>query len=287
MEWSLESLGGTAPAPPYVEVRELGLFGAMALLAMLEAGADPGFRHLRRLLGRGARLAPHQDLRQRILAALLETGVLVPAAPRRLRLDATLADPVWDSAMLEEADWAIRWSDTTRGSLPAQIRAFLDDLQSTERNREILLDAWIALAKAECLAFGNYALSAHRMDPNIAMAAEPVLGPILAQRSIGQCCALMWWAAKNVASSFLRHGGQPGLAEREVERTLTSAADRATASGGELPTFHRHHSQPASTFATAFLLASRLGDAYWTSPVSDVALVRARPASACSLQESV
>ena len=287
MEWSLESPGGTAPAPPYVEVRELGLFGAMALLAMLEAGADPGFRHLRRLLGRGARLAPHQDLRQRILSALLETGVLAPAAPRRLRLDSTLADPTWDSANLEEADWAIRWSDTTRGSLPTQIRMFLDELPSTERNREILLDAWIALAKGECLAFGGYALASHRMDPAIAMAAEPVLGPILAQRSIGQCCALMWWAAKNVASSFLRHGGQPGLAEREVERTLTNAVDRATTSGGELPTFHRHHTQPASTFATSFLLASRLGDAYWASPVSDEALSRARPEPACSLRETL
>lgn len=285
MEWSLESPGGTAPAPPYVEVRELGLFGAMALLAMLEAGADPGFRHLRRLSGRGARLAPHQDLRQRVLSALLETGVLVPAAPRRLRLDATLAESEWESASLEEADWSIRWSDSTRGALPKQIRSFLDELPGTERNREILLDVWIALAKGECLAFGGYALSAHRMDAGIAMAAEPVLGPILAQRSIGQCCALMWWAAKNVAASFLRHGGQPGLAEREVERTLTNAVDRASNSGSELPTFQRHHTLPQSTFAGAFLLASRLGDAYWTSPVSDDALMRARPEPACSMGE--
>lgn len=285
MEWSLESPGGTAPAPPYVEVRELGLFGAMALLAMLEAGADPGFRHLRRITGRGARLAPHQELRQRILSALLEAAVLVPAGPRRLPLDATLADTAWETTSLEEADWAVRWSDSTRGSLPRNIRSFLDELPSTERNREILLDAWIALAKGECLAFGGYALSAHRMDPGIAMAAEPVLGPILAQRSIGQCCALMWWAAKNVAASFLRHGGQPGLAEREVERTLTNAVDRASASGGDLPTFHRHHTLPASTFAGAFLLASRLGDAYWTSPVSDEALTRARPEQAYPLQE--
>jgi hypothetical protein len=286
VEWSLESPGGTAPAPPYVEVRELGLFGAMALLAMLEAGADPGFRHLRRLTGRGARLAPHQDLRQRVLSALLETGVLAPAAPRRLRLDATLSDAAWDSSNLEEADWSIRWSDSTRGSLPMQIRSFLDELPGTERNREILLDAWIALAKGECLAFGAYALSAHRMDAGIAMAAEPVLGPILAQRSIGQCCALMWWAAKNVAASFLRHGGQPGLAEREVERTLTNAVDRASNSGSDLPTFQRHHTLPQSTFAGAFLLASRLGDAYWTSPVSEEALLRARPEPACSMEES-
>lgn len=271
------------PAPPYVEVRELGLFGAMALLAMLEAGADPGFRHLRRINGRGARLAPHEELRQRILTALLETGVLAPVGPRRLRLDATLADSSWDMTSLEEADWAVRWSSTTRGSLPMQLRKFLEELPSTERNREILLDAWIALAKGECLAFGSYALGAHRMDPGIAMAAEPALGPILAQRSIGQCCALMWWAAKNVAASFLRHGGQPGLAEREVERTLTNAVDRASTSGADLPTFHRHHTLPVSTFASAFLLASRLGDAYWNSPVSDEALARARPEPAYSV----
>lgn len=279
MEWSLASPSGAQPAPPYVEVRELGLFGAMALLAMLEAGADPGFRYLRRLSGRGARLAPHQDLRHRILSALLETGVLSPAAPRRLRLDATLADPVWDTANLEEADWAVRWSDTSRGSLPMHLRSFLDELALTDHNCEVLMDAWIALAKAECLAFGAHALSVHRMDATIAMAAEPALGPILAQRSIGQCCALMWWGAKNVAASFLRHGGQPGLAEREIERTVTGAADRISASGNDVPLFHRHHTQPVSTFASAFLLASRLGDAYWTSPVSEDALKRARPDS--------
>lgn len=283
---SLGSPNTAGPAPPYVEVRELGLFGAMALLAMLEAGADPGFRHLRRLSGRSARLAPHQDLRHRILFALLETGVLVPRAARRLRLDASLAESAWSTEDLEEADWTVRWSDTTRGALPTRIRAFLDELPATDRNREVLLDAWIALAKAECLAFGAHALSAHRMDPAIAMAAEPALGPILAQRSIGQCCALMWWAAKNVAASFLRHGGQPGLAEREVERTLTNAVDRVSASGGELPTFQRHHALPASTFTGAFLLASRLGDAYWTCPVTEDALLRARPEPACSLEES-
>lgn len=277
MEWSLVSPNEAQPAPPYVEVRELGLFGAMALLAMLEAGADPGFRHLRRISGRGARLAPHQDLRLRILSALLETGVLTPAAPRRLRLDATLADPAWDAANLEEADWAVRWSDTSRASLPIHLRTFLDEMSPTDHNREVLMDTWIALAKAECLAFGAYALSAHRMDSTIVMAAEPALGPILAQRSIGQCCALMWWGAKNVAASFLRHGGQPGLAEREIERTITGAADRISVSGNDVPMFHRHHTQPVSTFASAFLLASRLGDGYWTSPVSEDALKRARP----------
>lgn len=277
MEWSLVSPGGVQQAPPYVEVRELGLFGAMALLAMLDAGADPGFRHLRRLSGRGSRLAPHQDLRHRILSALLETGVLAPAAPRRLRLDETLSDTSWTTENLEEADWAIRWSDTSRGSLPKQLRSYLDELEGTERNREVLMDTWVALAKAECLAFGAHALTTHRMDASIVMAAEPSLGPILAQRSIGQCCALMWWAAKNVAASFLRHGGQPGLAEREIEKTLTGAADRMSASGNDVPTFNRHHTQPVSTFASAFLLASRLGNAYWASPVSELALEQARP----------
>lgn len=262
--------------PPYVEASELGTFGAMALLAMLQAGADPGFYHLRRLAGRGARLAPHPDLRQRIILALLETGVLVPAGPRRLRLDSTLADPDWDHADLEQADWAVRWSDTTRGSLGVTLRGYLDELLPTPRNREILLDAWVALAKAECLAFGAYALSSHRLDPGISRVAEPALGPILAQRSIGQGCALMWWAAKNVASSFLRHGGQPGLAEREIERTLASAIDRDVRSGQSIPTFHRHHTQPVSTFASAFLLASRLGDLYWTSPLGMAPLEQAR-----------
>lgn len=276
MELRLSSYPETAGTPPYVEVDELGLFGAMALLAMLQAGADPGFQHLRRLSGRAARLAPHDDLRQRILMALLETGVLVPAGPRRLRLNATLAEPDWDRTELEEADWAVRWSDTNRGSLMPILKAYLDEVAPTPKNLEILQDTWFALAKAECLAFGAYALSAHRLDPAIAQVTEPALGPILAQRSIGQGCALMWWAAKNVASSFLRHGGQPGLAEREMERTLTSAIDRDLRSEASIPTFHRHHTQPISTFASAFLIASRLGDTYWSSAISLGALERAR-----------
>lgn len=276
MEARSFALSDSSLAPAYVEVAELGTFGAMALLAMLQAGADPGFHHLRRLTGRGARLAPHVDLRQRIVLALLETGVLTPAGPRRLRLDATLADPEWDRMDLEEADWTIRWSDTTRGSLTLHLKAYLDEMPPTPRNMEILLDAWFALAKAECLAFGAHALASHRLDPSIVMAAEPSLGPILAQRSIGQGCALMWWAAKNVGSSFLRHGGQPGLAEREIERTLASAMDRDVRAVATIPTFHRHHTQTVSTFASAFLLASRLGDAYWTCPVGIGPLEQAR-----------
>lgn len=277
MDLSLASPSVSARRSPYVEVGDLGLFGAMALLAMIHAGAEPGFRYLRRLSGRGSRLAPHSDLRFRILTALLETGVLVPAAPRRLRLDATLADPTWDMPTLEEADWAIHWGDTTRASLPVTLRAYLDELPPTDHNREVLLDTWIALAKAECLAFGEYALTTHRMDPAIAMAAEPALGPILAQRCIGQGCAMMWWAAKNVAASFLRNGGQPGLAEREMERTLTSSIDRDADSGRGIPVFSRHRSQPLSTFSAAFLLASRLGDHYWSSPISVDAIEQARP----------
>jgi hypothetical protein len=114
------------------------------------------------------------------------------------------------------------------------------------------------------------------MDPGIVKVTEPALGPILAQRSIGQGCALMWWAAKNVASSFLRHGGQSGLAEREMERTLASAMDRDLRAGATIPTFHRHHTQTVSTFASAFLLASRLGEAYWTEPISLLPLEQAR-----------
>jgi len=254
------------------DVSELGLFGAMALLGVLQAGADPGYRYLRRLPAGGVRLAPHRALRHQIISALLEAGVLVHAAPRRLKLDATLSDPEWDQSNLEDADWTIYWSDTTRASLPRRLREYLDDIQLSMHNREVLIDAWTALGKAECLAFGEYALSAHRMDPKIAMAAESALGPLLAQRSIGQACAHMWWGAKNVASSFLRHGGQSGLAEREMLRAITNAYDRLDGSGRQAPQFQRHFSIPLSTFASAFLAASRLGDAYWHAPISEAAI---------------
>ena len=79
--------------PPFSELEDLGTFGAMALLAMIQCGADPGYRYVRRLPARAERLAPHRALRHQILVALLECGVLIPAADRRMRLDAALSEP--------------------------------------------------------------------------------------------------------------------------------------------------------------------------------------------------
>lgn len=134
-------------AAPLGDVSELGLFGAMALLGVLQAGADPGYRYLRRLPGGGSRLAPHRALRHQIISALLEAGVLIHSAPRRLKLDATLTDPEWDQSNLEDADWIINWSDTTRASLPRRLKAYLDDIDMSTRNLEVLVDAWTVAAR--------------------------------------------------------------------------------------------------------------------------------------------
>lgn len=263
-------------SPPFKELEELGTFGAMALLAIIQCGADPGYRYVRRLPARAERLAPHRTLRHQILVALLECGALVPAADRRLRLDATLSEHGEDIAELEDVDWVIYWDDTTRGSLPSQLRHYLDAIDINDRNSEVLMEAWVALATAECLAFAEYALSAHRMDPSIANGIAPLLPPIFGQHSIGQSCALMWWAAKNVAASFLRNGGAPGLAEREMSRSVLNAYDRADQQGRSVPVFTRHRALPASTFAGVFRMTSRLGDAYWTEPIQERALENAR-----------
>lgn len=253
--------------PPFREISDLGLFGAMALLATIQCGADPGYRYVRKLPARAGRLAPHRALRHQILVALLECGVLVPAADRRLRLDATLSDPAWDLTELEDADWVIHWDGGTRGALPLRLKEFLEALPDADKTREIFLETWVALATAECLAFAEHALSAHRMDPAIASGIAPILAPLFAQHSIGQTCALMWWAAKNVGASFLRHGGAPGLAEREMTRSVLNFYERSDQAARNVPQFTRHRSMPASTFAMVFQVASRLGDDYWTRPI--------------------
>ena len=258
--------------PPFREISDLGVFGAMALLAMIQCGADPGYRYVRKLPARAARLAPHRALRHQILVALLECGVLIPAADRRLRLDATLSDPGWDLGELEDADWAIHWDNATRGSLPATLKQYLEVLPDADNTREVLLETWTALATAECLAFAEHALSAHRMDPAIAAGIAPLLAPLFAQHSIGQSCALMWWAAKNVGASFLRHGGAPGLAEREMTRSVLNSYDRIAQATRNVPQFARHRSMPASAFATVFQFASRLGEGYWSRPIRESAL---------------
>ena len=260
--------------PPFREINDLGVFGAMALLAMIQCGADPGYRYVRRLPARAARLAPHRALRHQILVALLECGVLVPAADRRLRLDAALADPGWDLAELEDADWAIHWDEGTRGALPLRLKEYLEGLTYTEHTREVMLDTWVALATAETLAFAEHALSAHRMDPAIATGIAPLLAPVFAQHSIGQGCALMWWAAKNVGASFLRHGGTPGLAEREMSRSILNAYERVETSSRVVPQFTRHRALPPSAFAGVFQFASRLGASYWTAPIQEHVLDR-------------
>ena len=61
-----------------------------------------------------------------------------------------------------------------------------------------MLQTWESLAIGECLAFGEYALAAHNLNPALARAAAPSLATVLAQQSIGQGCALMWSAAKHL-----------------------------------------------------------------------------------------
>lgn len=264
--------------PPPLRVEDLGVFGGMALLAVIQAGADAGFRHVRARPGFGMRLAPHRALRHLILSTLLEAGVLAPIASPR-RLDDAVSEASWsEDASLEDSDWLIVWNETTRGSLPHQLRANMDTFESTARSREVILQTWQSLAIGECLAFGEHALAAHNLNPALARPAAAILPTILAQQSIGQGCALMWSAAKHLASWFMRNGAGPaGTAERELVNSICMNADRATFGGRPVKQFSRHSSVPMSTFASTFIWTSRLGDDYWEVPVSEDALDRARP----------
>jgi hypothetical protein len=264
-------------APP-VTVEDLGVFGAMAFLAVIQAGADAGFRHVRARPGFGVRLAPHRALRHLILSTLLEAGVLAPIASRR-RLDDVVSDAPWgEDASLEDFDWLIVWNEVTRGGLLFQLRSRLEAFESTARSREVILQTWQSLAIGECLAFGEYALAAHNLNPALARPASAVLPTILTQQSIGQGCALMWSAAKHLASWFMRNGaGAAGTAERELSNSICLNADRATFGGRPVKQFSRHSSVPMSTFASTFIWTSRLGEDYWDVPVSEEALDRARP----------
>lgn len=256
---------------------DLGLFGAMALQAVIQAGSDPGYRSLRAHPGFGARLAPHRSLRHRLLMALLDAGVLAPVGSRR-RLDDALSETSWEDCSLEDSNWTIIWDDVTRGSLDKRLTAFIDGFDSTAGTRAVLLDTWHALGVGECIAFGEYALAAHNLNPTLARSAAAPLRPLLARYSIGQSCAMMWTGAKHVASWFLRNGGgSGGSADRELIRSIHNYADRANQNGQVVMQFTRHNSIPFSTLAGTFLLASRLGDGYWTMPISETALDRARP----------
>lgn len=265
--------GQSSPA----SAEDLGVFGSMALSAALQAGAEPGFRYLRAATAYGQRLAPHEALRHRILASLIEASVLVPV-PSKRRLDDTARETIWSDSRLEDEDWEIRWHDTTRTHLPRCLTNFLDAFDSTARTQEILLETWQLLGTAECLAFGEYALATHNLNPAIARSAAPSLQPFLAQLSIGHGCAAMWYAVKHLAAWFLRQGGSgPNSAEREVTRSIAYSFNRSLLGVNPLKPFNRHNAVPLSTFANVFIRTSGLGDEYWSEPISEAALDRARP----------
>ena len=285
----MPAIDRTAPAaklkPPAVDsadtigVEDLGVFGAMALMSAIQAGSDAGFRRLTARTGLGPRLAPHRALRHRLLLTLLNAGVLAPVGSCR-RIDDAVADPGWEDASLEDADWLIVWDDLTRGSLPTRLRTYLDGFVSTPRTREVLLETWQALGIGECLAFGEYALSSHNLNPGLARAAASTLPPILAQQSIAQGCALMWFAAKHLAAWFLRHGGgASGMAELEFTKSIQLNFDRALFQDRPIIAFQRHAAVPLSVLAGIFIWTSRLGETYWTSPISESALDQARPSA--------
>lgn len=256
---------------------ELGLFGAMALHAAIQAGVEPGYLRLRTHAGFGARLAPHRALRHRVLITLLAAGVLAPIGSRR-RLDDALGEASWEDCSLEDANWTIVWDEVSRGSLGQRLTSFLDGFEITAGTRGVLLETWQALGVGECVAFGEYALAAHNLNPGIARSAAPALTALLEEHSIGQGCALMWTAAKHVASWTLRKGGgAAGSSEREMVRSVQNYADRAREGGNAVTQFSRHSAVPFSTLAESFLIASRLGDGYWALPLSESALDRARP----------
>ncbi|WEN13769.1 hypothetical protein PY254_10985 [Rhodanobacter sp. AS-Z3] len=264
-------------ATPPADVSELGIFGGLALLAVLDAGADPGFRHLRAHPGFGARLAPHRALRHLILSTLLKAGVLAPIASRE-RLDDAIRDAPWaEDASLEDADWLVVWDERGRGTLPDQLHVYLNTFESTSRTCEVILQTWQTLGTAECLAFGEYALAAHNLNPALARPSAAALSTILSQHSIGQGCALMWSAAKHVASWFMRNGVKAtGAAEREFINSICGNSDRARYGERSIAQFSRHSSVPISTFARTFMRASMLEDDFWTSPLSEEALIEAR-----------
>lgn len=250
---------------------DIGLFGAMALLAVLDAGAEPGFRLIRGHTGFGPRLAPHRVLRHHVLSSLLEAGILAPVSTRA-RLDDRVCDAKWETdASLESADWQVVWSKENQGSLRDRLSDYLQNVEPSARNQEVLLQAWQMLGTGECLAFGEYALACHNLNPAIARIAAGTLPSILARHSIGQGCGLMWSAAKHVASLFMRHGiRQESLLERDFVSSLCAFSDRAGGGNTPLREFSRHSSVPLSTLARSLCSAARLSDGYWSSPVSEL-----------------
>lgn len=245
---------------------------------MTRAGADESYRRIKGRTGVGSRLAPHRTLRHLILVILLEAGLLAPVVTFR-RLDDAISESSWgEDALLEETDWQIVWNESTRAGLPHHLESFLDLFESTPRTREVLLQTWQSLAIGECLAFSEYALRAYNLNPALARSLAPTLATVLGQMSIGQCCSLMWLSARHLASWFMRTGVRSiDHAERELLDSVCSNANRAYFEGWKPMQFTRHGSIPLSTFADAFIWASKLGQNYWSVPVSESALDEARP----------
>jgi hypothetical protein len=81
-----------------------------------------------------------------------------------------------------------------------------------------------------------------------------------------------------MSAEFLRNGGGgAGSADRELVRSIHNYVDRAREGRQGVTQFSRLTAMPFSTLAGSFLIASRLGDQYWSLPLSETALDSARP----------
>lgn len=167
-----------------------------------------------------------------------------------------------------EGIWQIRWCRTQNGALQQALEARLTNLPRDARVDKVLFEIWTDLAIPECMAFAHAALTTRRLPADIVAIAEPILPSVLEKVSIGQCCALMWFAAKNAAASYLRTGGNWEEAEQEILRTIMRPLGKTMEHCQSTPQFARRRNVHECSLVGALNLAGISQSIYWTSPIS-------------------
>lgn len=254
------------PEQPIPDVAQLGIYPALALYALVTSLGSRGGAATFTLPQLWPSIAPGYELRDRLMSMLCAAGLI--ASPTQ-GVGGALTSTKWPPRQERgEGIWHIRWCRTQNRALQQALEARLTNLPRDARVEKVLFEIWTDLAISECITFAHAALTTHRLPAGLAAIAEPILPSVLEKVSIGQCCALMWFAAKNAAASYLRTGGNWEEAEQEILQTIMRPLGKSPEQCQSTPQFARRRNVHECSLVGALNLAGISQSFYWTAPIS-------------------
>lgn len=122
------------------------------------------------------------------------------------------------------------------------------------------------IAFEECLKYLQVVMEEHKFQPPMGEKTQSVLRAVLRNFSIGQAYNLIWRAARNAASFYLREQTSKVHAANTVPGAIQRMAERSLVEGWDLKPFRRDFRAPLSVIShVLFTVALSLTDDGFTS----------------------